>query len=94
MEELPMNERHEQMHPNGLVVGFLCGAAVGAGIALLTAPSSGAVTRKRIGVTARKVANTTRQGFDRMRGRLGELRQDFKDSVAHGADEMSNASPR
>jgi gas vesicle protein len=94
MEDLPMNERHEQIRPNGLVVGFLCGAAVGAGIALLTAPSSGEETRKRIGVTARKVANTTRQGFDRVRGRLGDLRRDFKDSVAHGAEEMSNSSPR
>jgi gas vesicle protein len=92
-----MNEQgngHANGHPNGIVVGFLCGAVVGAGIALLTAPSSGAVTRKRIGVAARKVATTTREGLNRMRGRVGELRRDFEDSVAHGAEEMSNVSPR
>ena len=85
---------NERTRTNEVVVGFLCGAAIGAGIALLTAPSSGAVTRRRIGVTARKVANTTRERIDLMRGRVGELRRDFKDSVAHGAEEMSAASPR
>jgi gas vesicle protein len=85
---------NEHVRTNDIVVGFLCGAAVGAGIALLTAPSSGAVTRRRIGVTARRVADTTRDQLGRIRGRIGELRRDFKDSVTHGAEEMNNASPR
>ena len=85
---------NEQTRMNTVVVGFLCGAAVGAGIALLTAPSSGAVTRKRIGATARKVAHTTRARFDRVRGQFGELRRTLKDSVSHGAEEMRVASPR
>ena len=84
---------NENERTNKVLVGFLCGAAVGAGIALLTAPSSGAVTRKRIGTTARKVASTTRDRFDRIRGRFGELGHNFKDSVAHGVEEM-RASPR
>jgi gas vesicle protein len=79
---------NEHVRTNGVILGFLCGAAVGAGIALLTAPSSGAVTRRRIEGTARKVANTTRERFDRMRGQFGELRRNFKDSMAHGAEEM------
>jgi len=83
-----MNELKESARPNGIVVGFLCGAAVGAGIALLTAPSSGAVTRKRLQVTAQKVTNATRERFDRLRGRVGDLGQDLKDSVAHGAEEL------
>ncbi len=84
----------EHVRTNEIIAGFLCGAAVGAGIALLTAPSSGAVTRRRIRVTARKVANTTRERFDRLRGRFGELHRDLKDSVAHGAEEMGGQSPR
>jgi len=85
---------NEQARTNKIVVGFLCGAAVGAGIALLTAPSSGAVTRRRIGATARKVAHTTRERFDRVRGRFGELRRNFNDSVAHGAEEVGFTAPR
>ena len=81
-----MNELQEHARPNGIVVGFLCGAAVGAGIALLTAPASGAVTRRRLKVTAEKVSHATRERFDQLRGRFGALRQDLKDSVAHGAE--------
>jgi len=88
-----MNELHEHARPNGIVVGFLCGAAVGAGIALLTAPASGAVTRRKLRVTAEKVSNATRERFDRLRGRFGELRHDLKDSVAHGA-EVGLGTPR
>lgn len=84
-----MNER---VRANDVMVGFLCGAALGAGIALLTAPSSGAVTRRRLQVTARKVTQATRDRLDRFRGRLGELRQDLKDSVAHGAEELDAVS--
>jgi gas vesicle protein len=97
MEETPMNERersNERVGPNGIVVGFLCGAALGAGIALLTAPSSGEVTRRRLRATAEKVGNATRERFAQIRGRFGELRHDLKDSVAHGAEEMGVASSR
>jgi len=85
---------NEHIRTSQVVVGFLCGAAVGAGIALLTAPSSGVVTRRRIGVTAKKVADTTRERFGRIRGQLGELRRDLKDSVEHGANEMGAAFRR
>lgn len=78
---------------NEILVGFICGAAVGAGIALLTAPSSGADTRKKLGVTAKKLANTTRERFSQARGRFNELRHDLKDSVDHGVDEMVDAIP-
>jgi len=84
----------EHIRTSQVVVGFLCGAALGAGIALLTAPSSGVVTRRRIGVTAKKVANTTRERFDQLRGQFGELRRDFKDSMEHGANEMGSTFPR
>ena len=92
-----MNERdrtNERTGPNGVVVGFLCGAALGAGIALLTAPSSGAVTRRRIRVTAQKVGHATRERLAQIRGRFGELRHDLKDSMDHGAEEMGVASSR
>jgi gas vesicle protein len=81
------NQANNNARTNQILVGVLCGAAIGAGIALLTAPASGAETRKRL-------ADTTRQQFGRMRSRIGNLRKDFKDSVAHGVDEMRTAAPR
>ena len=88
------NIRVHNGRSNGVLVGFLCGAAVGAGIALLTAPSTGEVTRRKLGATAKKLANTTRDRVGQMRGRFGELKQDLKDSVAHGAEEMGVIPPR
>jgi gas vesicle protein len=83
----------ERVRTNEMIVGFLCGAAVGVGIALLTAPSSGEVTRRRIGITARKLADTACARIDGMRGRFDELRRDLKDSVAYGAEEMDASHP-
>lgn len=79
---------------NEVLVGFICGAAVGAGIALLTAPSSGADTRRRLGDTAKKIADTTRDRFNQARGRFDEIRHNLKDSVEHGAEQMDVMPPR
>lgn len=83
---------NDNMNDNGgrsnqALLGFLCGAAVGAGIALLTAPATGADTRRRL-------ADGTRQQLDRVRNRLGEVRDDLKDSVKRGIDEMNSSSTR
>ena len=53
-----MNERTGQTgkgNVNGVAMGFLCGALIGAGVALLMAPASGAETRRRLGETARRL---------------------------------------
>jgi gas vesicle protein len=41
----------------GTLTGFLLGAVVGAGIALLLAPSPGGDTRKKLGETARRLGS-------------------------------------
>lgn len=84
----------EQVRSNNLLVTFLCGAAVGAGIALLTAPKTGAETRQKLGATARKLSDATRERWDRARGRFAELRDDLKEGVAHATDEMRADSSR
>ena len=81
------NQANENPRNSHVLVGFLCGAAVGAGIALLTAPAEGLTTRKRL-------ADTTRQQFDRVRNRFGAVGRDLKDSVAHARDEMNNTLAR
>jgi|SwirhisoilCB2_FD_contig_31_11440138_length_834_multi_5_in_0_out_0_2 gas vesicle protein len=85
---------NEQVRNNNLLATFLCGAAVGAGIALLTAPKTGAETRQKLGATARKLSDATRDRWDRARGRFDELREDLKEGVAHATDDMRGDSSR
>jgi len=46
------------------VAGVVLGALIGAGIALLVAPVSGAVTRRRLGVRARELGDRAREGLE------------------------------
>lgn len=79
------------------MMGFIVGAAVGAGIALLFAPCSGIETRRRIGTKAREWGSTMgdklHQTGDRLnsmkqdvQGRLTDLKDDVKTAVASGKD--------
>lgn len=52
------------------VAGLLIGTLVGAGIALLVAPSSGAKTRHMIARRARRLAADARERYDEARHQL------------------------
>ena len=84
---------NEHVGTNEIIIGFLFGAAVGVGIALLTAPASGEATRRRIGLAARKLAAGTRESLNGIRGRFGDWRRDLGDGVAPGVDEMDATHP-
>jgi len=45
--------------------GFLLGAMFGAGIALLLAPATGGETRRKVGETAKRLANAASERFGR-----------------------------
>ncbi len=60
--------------------GFLLGALVGAGVALLVAPMAGDETRRRIGDTARRLKDGTRDQLDNV-----------KSAIEHGASDVSTA---
>ena len=68
------------------VAGFIIGAAIGAGIALLLAPDSGSETRKRLSQTARRWGTNMRDGMETARGRVGELKEDVRTAVQTGRD--------
>jgi len=82
------------------LMGFLCGAVVGAGIALLLAPATGEETRRRIGDTARRLQEDTKdrigqvkeQAKERIgqaRGTLEEITEDAKSAFQVGRDAYS-----
>ena len=57
------------------VAGLLIGALVGAGIALLVAPSSGEETRRMIARRARRLAADARDRYDEARHELRQARE-------------------
>lgn len=53
-----MNEYRNDNGTGGVnLAGFLLGAVVGAGLALLLAPATGGETRKKLGETARRIGD-------------------------------------
>jgi len=82
-----MNEQgRPHIQSNAPLVGFIVGAAVGAGIALLLAPASGSETRRRIGETSRRLSSRVRNGVDQARGQLSGLKHDVEAAVASGRE--------
>jgi len=65
----------------GVTAAFLLGGAVGAVVALLYAPRSGAETREEI-----------RNAYERSRSRLGDLQTDVADRIARLVDEIQDKS--
>ena len=64
----------QDAHSAVFVSGFLLGAMVGAGIALLAAPQAGTRTRRRIRKVAGEIKSSARDHWD-------ELAEDVKDRV-------------
>lgn len=56
-DEAAHAEARDRHGLRGLAIGLLLGAVIGAGTALLMAPQSGLVTRKKLRRSARRLAN-------------------------------------
>ena len=61
------------------VGGFLIGALVGAGLALLLAPASGGETRRRLGDTAKKIGSAAKDKFQDIRGSVSDMANEGND---------------
>lgn len=66
------------MKPNS-VLTFLAGAALGAGLAILFAPHSGAETRRKIRERAKK-------DYDSVKDKVNAAKQKIQDSVNEAAE--------
>ena len=80
---------------SGATMGFILGAAVGAGLALLLAPATGADTRRRLGQTAKRWGSNVRDGVETARSRINDnihgLKDDVEQAVSSGRDAFSRS---
>lgn len=70
---------------NGLVhtvETFALGAAIGSLVALLFAPASGRVTRKRIGLKVRALRQSTTKRLGKMQRQLAQKAEDLRENAA------------
>jgi gas vesicle protein len=86
-----MNRPNGTLIPNEALMGFLAGAALGAGVALLLAPAKGADTRRKIRDTTRRLGNGVHDQIERMRYAIGSHTSDLKEDV-NGAMDRGRAA--
>ena len=85
----------------GMMMGLVVGAVLGAGVALLMAPATGTETRRKLGEAARRAGGDARNRLDDVAGRVKDgvhqvgdrvkdvtshLKRDVRDAVDAGKD--------
>ena len=82
---------------NGILAGFVIGAVVGAGLALLLAPASGSDTRQRLrdkavelGGKTREFGNSGRDKLDAMGQAVREGSRDLSQAIQDGRDALKD----
>jgi len=80
------NENSVGMRGGSAFTGFVMGALVGAGIALLLAPATGSDTRRRLRETAQRLKNSAGTKLGDAQTALGEIRDDAKSAFAAGRE--------
>jgi gas vesicle protein len=81
--------REDQSGPS-FVLGLLTGAAVGAGVALLFAPRSGAETRQQLGEQYRGLADRVGEQANRLREGAKDLRDQGRERIHEFAGQLSD----
>ena len=71
---------------SSVVTGFVVGAVIGAGLALLLAPATGTDTRRKLGDVARKVRDGATDKFGSVRDGLDHLKSDAKSAIDGGRE--------
>lgn len=74
-----------------ILVAFLAGAAIGGGIALLTAPRSGRETREKLRSMAGETSDRIRKIAEEAEERIAEVLHEGKESIALKRDMVKAA---
>jgi len=80
------NTRRVAGQGTSAMAGFLLGAVVGAGLALLLAPASGQETRHRLAGAARRIRDNTKDQLSHVRDTVSDLKDDARAAVESGRD--------
>jgi len=84
MHDYPQN--NDMSRSSTVLAGFMFGAVIGAGLALLMAPATGEETRRRLGETARRIGDNARQTLDKSRDTLNDIKEDAKSAIHSGRE--------
>ena len=68
--------------------GFVLGAIVGAGVALLFAPAAGTDTRRKLGETAKRLGSKAQEMGSAARDKMQEVGSAARDKVQEGPDKL------
>ena len=68
------------------LVAFLLGAAVGAGVALLIAPTSGEEARRKLGETARRLGEGAQDRLGAVKDEVKSRAGDVRSAISAGKD--------
>jgi len=71
---------------SSIAMGFVLGAVMGAGIALLLAPASGRETRGRLANAGRRLGGAALDKLDQARTTVTDLKQDAKSALEAGRE--------
>ena len=88
LEQEENDVTHEDHRARSFLAGLAIGALVGAGVALLFAPQSGAETRGDVARRAKHLAREARDRYDDVRDKLRRARRD-KERAADDDEEAS-----
>jgi gas vesicle protein len=86
MNENPQVNNASRGAGSSAAMGFVLGALVGAGIALLLAPGTGKETRRRIANAGRRWGDAARTKFDQARDVANDFKQDARSALEAGRE--------
>ena len=86
MNENESKQTQGTSNTGSTLIGFVLGAAVGAGLALLLAPDSGKKTRQRLASATRRWSDSASDSIGRVRETVAELGTEAKSAIKVGQE--------
>lgn len=90
MNENPYLNDVSRSGPAG-ISGFMLGAIIGAGVALLFAPAAGGDTRRRLGDTAKKIGSAAKDKLEDGKNQAREYLESGRQAIESGREGFQNA---